>query len=349
MVELWFTLLCFMLTMFVVLDGWNLGVGAVHLAVAKTQVERRQVIAALGPLWSWHEVWLVAAAGTFLLAFPKILASAFSGFYLALWLVIWTFVLRGVSIEVGGHINDRLWQSAWDAVFAASSLLLAALFGAALGNVIRGVPVGETGKFSMSLFTNFGVRGRVGIFDWYTLSIAMFTTSLLAAHGATYLTRKTEGKVHERSERLARRLWVVALCLFAIISLQTWIVRPGLYRALVQRPFAWLATIAIGTGVWAIWTGLLVQGERRAFLGSCTVIAGLLAATAVGVFPVMLHSTLAPEYSLTVYNSATAERGLMVALIWWPVALVLALTYFVVIMPNYSGKVRASEDTRGSY
>jgi hypothetical protein len=99
----------------------------------------------------------------------------------------------------------------------------------------------------------------------------------------------------------------------------------------------------------AIWTGLVVQGERRAFLGSCTVIAGLLAATAVGVFPVVLQSTLAPEYSLTVYNSATAERGLMVALIWWPVALVLALTYFVVIMRNYSGKVRASEDTRGSY
>jgi cytochrome d ubiquinol oxidase subunit II len=294
-------------------------------------------------------VWLIAAVGTVLLAFPKILASAFAGFYLALWLVVWAFVLRGVSIEVGGHIDDRLWRSAWDAVFAASSLLLAALFGAALGNVIRGVPVGDTGKFSMSLFTNFGVRGRVGILDWYTLSIAIFATSLLAAHGATYLTNKTEGRVHDRSARLARRLWVVALCLFPFISFQTSLVRPGLYLALLQRPLAWLATIVIGAGVWAIWTGLVVRDERRAFLGSCTVVAGLLAATAVGVFPVMLHSTLAPEYSLTAYNSATAQPGLMVALFWWPVALVLALTYFVFMTRHYSGRVKASEDSQASY
>jgi len=117
----------------------------------------------------------------------------------------------------------------------------------------------------------------------------------------------------------------------------------------LQRPLAWLATLNARHGCLAIWTGLVVQGERRAFLGSCSVIGGLLAATAVGVFPVMLHSTLAAEYPLTVHNSATAERGLMVALIWWPVALVLALVYFVVIMRNYSGELRVSADTRGSY
>lgn len=349
MVELWFALLCFTLTMFAVLDGWDFGAGALHLVVAKTDVERRQVIAAIGPLWSWREVWLVAAGGTFMLAFPKILAAAFAGFYLALWLLLWTFVLRGISIEVGGHIHDKLWQSAWDFVFAASNVLLAVLFGVALGNVIRGVPIDDTGKFSMSLFTNFGVRGGVGILDWYTLSVAIFTTSLLAAHGATYLRLKTEGIVHERSERLARRLWAAVFGFFPIISFQTWLVRPELYRALLQRPLAWLAVIAIATGAWAIWTGLMVRGERRACAGSCAVIAGLLAGAAASVFPVMLHSTLAPEYSLTAYGGATGGRGLVVALIWWPVALVLALTYFGVIMRSYSGKVRPAEDTHGFY
>jgi cytochrome bd ubiquinol oxidase subunit II len=145
LVELWFALLCFMLTMFVVLDGWDIGAGALHFLVAKNDPERRQVIAAIGPLWSWHEVWLVAAGGTFVLAFPELMAVSFSGFYLALWMVLWSFVLRGISIEVGGHINDSVWRSGWDFVFAASNVLLAIPFGTALGNVIRGVPIDGSG------------------------------------------------------------------------------------------------------------------------------------------------------------------------------------------------------------
>ena len=230
MVELWFGLLCFMLTVFVVLDGWNIGAGAVHLIAAKTASERREIVAAIGPSWSWHEVWLVAFGGTFLLAFPRVMATSFAGFYLALWLVLWSFILRGISIEVGGHIHDRLWQSWWDFVFAVSSIVLAVLFGAALGNVIRGVPLDESGKFSMSFFTHFGVRGRVGILDWYTVSVAVFTTVLLSAHGATYLRLKTLGRVHQRSERLARWLWATALVLFAVISLETWVVPTGALR-----------------------------------------------------------------------------------------------------------------------
>ena len=146
------------------------------------------------------------------------MAVSFSGFYLALWMVLWSFVLRGISIEVGGHINDSLWRSGWDFVFAASNVLLAILFGTALGNVIRGVPIDGSGMFSMSLFTDFTARGRVGILDWYTLSVAVFATVLLSAHGATYLRLKTVGPVHERSERLARLLWLITAVLFVVVS-----------------------------------------------------------------------------------------------------------------------------------
>ena len=347
MAELWFALLCFMLTMFVVLDGWDIGAGALHLVVAKSDAERRQVIAAIGPLWSWHEVWLVAAGGTFLLAFPELMAVAFAGFYLALWMVLWSFILRGISIEVGGHLNDALWRSAWDFVFTASNLLLAILFGTALGNVIRGVPLDETGRFSMSLFTDFRASGRVGILDWYTLSVAVFATVLLAAHGATYLRLKTVGAVHERSERLARRLWLAGSALFLVVSFETGIVRPELYQAMLQRPLAWIALVILGAGAWALWTGVRGSDERRALAGSCAIIVGLLAGAAASLFPVVLHSTLSPEHSLTAYAGATAERGLRVALIWWPVAVVLALTYFFVIMRIYAGKVRPSQDTQG--
>jgi cytochrome d ubiquinol oxidase subunit II len=343
-VEVWFALLSFMLTAFAVFDGWNLGAGALHLAVAKTDAERRQVIAALGPMWSWHEVWLLAAGGTFLFAFPRIMAASFSGFYLALWLVLWSFILRGISIEVGGHIEDRLWRSAWDFIFAVASLQLAVLFGVALGNVIRGVPLDASGRFSMSLFTNFGVRGRVGILDWYTISVALVTTVLLAAHGATYLTLKTRGGVHDRSETWARRSWAAALVVFPFVSLETWFVRPELYRGVVERPVAWLAVAVVVVGMWAIWTGLRRRAEQQTFLGSCAVIAGLLAGAAASVFPVMLHSTLASEHALTAYHGATAPHGLAVALVWCPIALLLAFTYLVVILRSFGGKVDAHSD-----
>jgi cytochrome bd ubiquinol oxidase subunit II len=349
MVELWFALLCFMLIVFVVLDGWDIGAGALHLIVARTDAERREVIAAIGPLWSWHEVWLIAAGGTFILAFPQIMAAAFSGFYLALWMVLWSFILRGISIEVGGHIHDRMWQAGWDFVFAVSNVLLAVLFGAALGNVIRGVPVDASGKFSMALFTDFGVRGRVGILDWYTLSVAVFATLLLAAHGATYLRFKTQGPVHARSTRWARRLWTLTAVFFVVITLQTGFVRPELFGAMGVRPLAWPALALIAVGVWALWSGLRGTNELRAFAGSCAVIVGLLSAAAVSMFPVILHSTLAAEHSLTAYGGATSGRGLLVALIWWPIAFILAVAYFVVIMRSYRGKVRPADDTQGFY
>jgi cytochrome bd ubiquinol oxidase subunit II len=349
MIELWFGLLSFLLTVFVVLDGWNIGAGALHLIAGKSGAERREIIAAIGPSWSWHEVWLVAFGGTFLLAFPRVMATSFAGFYLALWLVLWSFILRGVSIEVGGHIHDRLWQTWWDFVFAVSSVLLAVLFGAALGNVIRGVPLDASGKFSMSLFTDFGVRGHVGILDWYTVSVAVFTTLLLSAHGAAYLRLKTTGQLHERTERLARVLWTAALVLFPVVSLETWIVRPALYEAMLARPAAWLAVAVVLAGAWGLFTGLRAANEGRAFAGSCAVIAGLMAGAAAGVFPEMLHSTFAPEHSITAYNGAAAARGLAMALLWWPVALVLAGTYFAVIVRNYRGKVRPAQDTQGFY
>jgi cytochrome d ubiquinol oxidase subunit II len=347
MVEIWFALLCFTIIVFVVLDGWDIGAGALHLIVAKSQTERREVVAAIGPLWSWHEVWLVAAGGTFILAFPAIMAAAFSGFYLALWLVLWSFVLRGISIEVGGHFPDRMWQTFWDFVFAVSNLLLAVLFGAALGNVIRGVPVDESGRFSMALFTDFTARGDVGILDWYTLSVAVLATLLLVAHGATYLRLKTVGPVHERSQRLARLFWLSTAVLFPLVSIATWVVRPELYQSMAVRPIAWFFVAVMLAGIWSLWTGLRRPAEMRAFIGSCAVIVGSLGAAAAGVFPEFLHSTLSPEHSLTAYGGAVSGRGLGIALVWWPVAAGLAVLYFVTVARQYAGKVRVSDDTQG--
>jgi cytochrome bd ubiquinol oxidase subunit II len=161
MIAIWFAVVSFMLIGYVILDGRNFGAGMLHWLVAKTPQERRQVIAAIGPLWAWHEVWLVAFGGALVAVFPKLMGSSFAGYYLALMLILWGLILRGISLEVAGHINDRLWQVFWDFVFVAANFLLAILFGAAAGNLERGVPLDANGDFSMAFFTNFRTTGNV--------------------------------------------------------------------------------------------------------------------------------------------------------------------------------------------
>ncbi len=237
MIATWYAIVSLMLIIYVVLDGRNFGAGMLHWFVAKTPEERRQVIAAIGPLWSWHEVWLVGFGGTLVAVFPRLMASAFAGYYLALFLILWCLILRGISLEVGGHINDRLWQQFWDFLFVFSNFLLAILFGAAAGNLARGVPLGAHGDFSMAFFTDFNVRGNVGLLDWYTVSIAVLAAVMLAAHGATYLTLKTEGPVHDRSAVYAKYLWAAVVPLLFVVLVESRVVRPDLPGRAIYNPF----------------------------------------------------------------------------------------------------------------
>lgn len=349
MIAAWYAIVSFMLIAYIALDGRNFGAGMVHWVVAKTAEERRQVIAAIGPLWSWHEVWLVGFGGVLVAVFPRLMASAFAGYYLALFLILWGLILRGVSIEVGGHINDSLWQSFWDFVFVFSNFLLAILFGAAAGNVVRGVPLDANGNFSMAFFTNFSVRGYVGLLDWYTISVAIFAAVVLAAHGATYLTLKTEGPVHDRSAALAKYLWTAVVPLFIAISVETWLVRPDLPGRAIQNPFCWVGLLIVIGSTIAILSGLSTRREMRAFVGSNFLLVGVLATGAAAIFPVMLYSTLAPENSLTAYAVASSPRALALAFIWWPLAFALATVYFVFISKRYLGKVSVKRDTQGFY
>jgi cytochrome d ubiquinol oxidase subunit II len=349
MIATWYGIVSFMLTVYVALDGRNFGAGMLHWLVAKTPEERRQVVAAIGPLWSWHEVWLVGFGGTLVAVFPRLMASAFAGYYLALFLILWSLILRGISLEVGGHINDRLWQEFWDFVFVFSSFLLAILFGAAAGNLARGVPLDAQGNFSMAFFTDFRVRGYVGLLDWYTVSIAIFAAAILAAHGATYLTLKTEGPVHDRSATWAKYLWAAVVPLFFTISVESWAVRPDLPGRAIYNPFCWLGLLVAIVSTITLISGLATRREMRAFVGSNFLLVGLLASGSAAIFPVMLHSTLAPENSLTAYAVASSPRALLLASIWWPVGFALAVVYFVFISRRYAGKVSVKRDTQGFY
>ena len=349
MIAAWYAIVSLMLVLYVVLDGRNFGAGMLQRFVARTPDERRQVIAAIGPLWSWHEVWLVGFGGTLVAVFPRLMASAFAGYYLALMLILWGLILRGISIEVRGHINDPLWHGFWDFIFAFANFLLAILFGAAAGNLVRGVPLDAHGNFSMAFFTNFMARRYVGLLDWYTVSVAVFTVAVLAAHGATYLTLKTEGPVHDRCAKWAKHLWMAVVPLFVAISLESWKVRPSLAQDGMKRPFCWIGLLLIIAAASALVSGLMKGEERRAFVGSNFLLAGLLVTGSAAFFPVMLYSTLAPENSLTAYSVASGSKSLLLASFWWPVGFVLATVYFVFISRGYAGTVSVVRDNQGYY
>jgi cytochrome d ubiquinol oxidase subunit II len=339
MIEFWYAVMAFMMTGYVLLDGRNFGIGALHLFVARTPAERRQVIAAIGPLWPWHEVWLVSFGGILFVAFPKLYAASFSGYYLALFLVLWCFVLRGISLEVGGHIHDRMWRTLWDVVFAFSSILLGVLFGVAFGDLARGVPVDSQGNFSMAFFTDFNVWQNVGLLDWYTVSMGVTALVLLTAHAATYLTVRTEGPVHDRCAAIARWLWALVPLFFILISIETHYVRPELASQMAASPLAWLAIVALLVGAGVVFASLRARQEMRAFIGSNMVIGSLLAAGAATIFPVILYSTLSPDYSLTAQNTATTPHNMELALLWWPFAFALTCAYWWFVSRKYTGKV----------
>jgi cytochrome d ubiquinol oxidase subunit II len=208
MQTLWFSLFWGMLATFVVFGGADIGVGILHFFVGRNESERKQVIRSIHQVWKPNEVWLVATGGVMFVAFPQLLATSLSGFYLAIMLVLWLLIGRGLGIDLRDRIADPLWRQFWDVAFWVSSGLLAVCLGAALGNFVRGVPLDDTGTFFEALWTDFQVGANTGILDWFTILVGITAVVALAHHGALWLNTFTDGAVQQRSVRLARRLWL---------------------------------------------------------------------------------------------------------------------------------------------
>lgn len=345
--EFWYGVVVLMLTAFVVLDGFDLGAGALHLFVARTDAERRQVLAAIGPFWDGNEVWLLAAGGALFVAFPRVLSSGISGFYFAIFLVLWCLILRGISIELRSHVKDTIWRKTWDAGFAAASVLLPVFFGAALGNLIRGVPLDGEGWFELTLFTDFTPAPPAGILDWYTVLVGVFALAALAAHGGTYLAWKTDGAVRDRSRRAARALYAAAAVLWAAATLATASVNPDLLAALPRRPLALALAVVALAGAAGAFVALARGRDLAAFLASCAFVAGLSAATAVCVWPVMLRAEPYAARSLTALNAGGDPAGLRVALVWLAVGLPLVAAYYVFLFRFHRGRAAAAAEGEG--
>ena len=334
----WFWLVAIMIAGYVVLDGFDLGAGIIHLFVARTEQERQQVLHSIGPVWDGNEVWLLAGGGTLYFAFPALYSAAFSGFYLALMMVLWLLILRGISIELRSHIESAIWKPFWDLVFGGSSALLALLYGAALGNVVRGVPLDSDGFFFLPLWTNLQPGAEAGIVDWYTLLIGAAAFVALAMHGCGWVVLKTAGDLQARSRAFGSKIWWVVATATAVITFFSFRLQPNIAKQFSEHPWGYVFPLLALAGLAGTRMFSARSRDLTAFLSSCLYLIGMLTSAAFGVFPYVLPSN-APAGGLTVTNAAAAEYGLYVGLAWWIPGMALAALYSVFVYRHFSGKV----------
>ncbi len=347
METLWFIIVALMLAMYVILDGFDLGAGIIHLFAAKNEKERRTILNAIGPVWDGNEVWLLAAGGSLYFAFPKLYASSFSGFYLPLIIVLWLLILRALGIEFRHQVQNPLWKSFWDASFAVGSILLSIFFGAALGNVVRGVPLNKDGYFFEPLWTTFTVVPEAGILDWFTVVMGLVGFFTLASHGSNFIALKTEGELQIRARSFAGIAWwgVFLGSIAAFVS--TWSIRPQIWQNYSEHVWGFVFPLVGLLGLGGMFFSNRSRQDKLAFLSSSVFIGGMLASTAFGLYPNVLPASTTPEYNLTIYNTAAQEYGLSVGLTWWVIGIGLVAGYFVFVYRSFRGKVVLPSEEAG--
>jgi cytochrome bd ubiquinol oxidase subunit II len=340
----WFIFVALMISMYVLLDGFDIGAGAIHLFAARDEMERRTIIRAIGPVWDGNEVWLIAAGGTLFFAFPVLYASSFSGFYLPLIIVLWLLMIRGLSIELRGHVHDPLWASFWDAMFFLGSTLLAVFYGAALGNVVRGVPLNESGYFFQPLWTDFSPFSKTpGILDWYTVLIGLLALTTLVVHGSNFVAVKTDGELNARSRRISRLFAYATAALTLLATPATFWISPELLRSFNERPYGYVLPLVAIAGLIGVVLFNFRDNERAAFLSSGAYIIGMLTSTVFALYPNVLPA-VDPANSLTIHNASASQYGMTVGLVWWSIGMVLAVIYFIVIYRLFRGKVNLEDE-----
>jgi cytochrome d ubiquinol oxidase subunit II len=326
----WFIVIGILFTSYAILDGFDLGVGAWHLFVKRDE-ERRTLLNAIGPVWDGHEVWLVAAGGSLFAAFPEAYATAFSGFYVAFMLFLLAVIARAVSIEFRSRQPMLRWRQVWDTGFSAGSLLIALLAGVALGNLIVGVPLASDHEYAGTFLS---------MLRPYPLLVGLTTVALFMMHGAIYLVLKTEGELHERFRRYARKGHLAFVVVYSVTTIATFLRVPRMVEPMQAHPvlagLVFLILLAIANVAWQLRRGR----PEMAFVSSSAVIALLLALFGVGIFPNLLLSDPSPENSLTITNAASSPKTQQIILVVAAVGISLMLAYTATVHWIFRGKVR---------
>lgn len=330
---LWFVLLGVLLGGYAVLDGFDLGVGILHPA-ARSDRERRILLNSIGPIWDGNEVWLVTFGGAMFAAFPEAYASTFSGFYVAFMVLLFALIFRAVSIEFRSKRESRFWRTLWDYSFCGASGLATFLFGVAAGNAILGLPVDQRGIFAGSFFD---------LIRPYPIMVGLFTVSVAAMHGAIYLYLKTEGPLQERVHQWMWRTFGISLVLYILTTIFTLATVPNAIRNFEQYGWSWIIVVLNVLAIANIPRAIFLGKPFYAFISSSLTILAFVFLFSFALYPNLITSSISPEYSLTIYNSASSQKTLGIMAIIALLGMPFVLTYTAVIYWTFRGKVQIGE------
>jgi cytochrome d ubiquinol oxidase subunit II len=330
----WFLLVGLLLTVYAILDGFDLGVGFWYLRTKKEK-EKGILRAAIGPVWDGNEVWLLTGGGALFAAFPPVYATVFSGFYLALILVLVALIFRAVSLEMRDKVDSASWKRAWDLAFGIGSTVAALLLGVALGNILRGVPLDAGGRFAGTF---------LGLLNPYALLVGLLGLAMMLTHGALYIVLKSDGDLAARARAQAARSSLVYLVLYIMATLFTVATQPQLLDNFKAHPLLWLIpTLALVT---VVATAILSRRESagRAFIASSLSIAALMGTAGASLFPKLVPASNDPALSLTAFNSSSSQLTLWTMLVLTMIGLPLVLTYTIWAYRAFAGKAVAHEE-----
>jgi cytochrome d ubiquinol oxidase subunit II len=326
---LWFVILGVLLTGYAILDGFDLGVGILHL-FTRGETERRLALNSIGPLWDGNEVWLVTFGGALFAAFPDAYATLLSAMYFPIILVLFSLIGRAISIEFRSKREGKLWRAYWDVSFFLSSFVATFLFGLAAGNAISGIPLDARGEHSGTL---------VGLLGLYPIAVGLFAVSAAAMHGAIFLYLKTEGALQERVHGWVWRAFFVFLLFYAIVTGLTLFLVPHALTNFERWPAAWIIVVLNVLAIANIPRAMYRGSPAYAFASSCCTIAALVFLFGMALFPNLVVSS-ARTASLTVYSAASSEHTLGIMAIVAAIGIPFVATYTGIVYWVFRGKVK---------
>jgi cytochrome bd ubiquinol oxidase subunit II len=331
----WFVLFGVLIIGYAILDGFDLGAGVLSL-FAKKRGERRVYMNAIGPVWDGNEVWLLTGGGALFAAFPIVYATVFSSFYLAFMLLLVALIFRAVSLEFRSKVDSPGWQTFWDWGFGLGSLLPAVLFGVAVGNILRGIPLDATGTFTGNFLT---------LLNPYAVLIGLLSLAMFTCHGAIYMAIKSEDRIHQRSLAWAGRLWIGWVTLYVMATLLSIFVSPFLFEGLTGNPLFWVLFLLLLVALLYVPVGLRGGRLSLAFSASSAAIAAMIGLAGLSLWPRLVPSLTDLSYSLTAANASSTPRTLSTMLIIALIGMPLVVAYTIVIYRVFRGKVVITEES----
>jgi cytochrome bd ubiquinol oxidase subunit II len=329
----WYILFVVLLVGYAILDGFDLGIGVLSL-VNRSDKERRLYVNAVAPVWDGNEVWLLTAGGALFAAFPLVYATVFSGFYLALMLVLVGLIARAVSMEFRGKVESARWRLVWDRVFGVGSLLPAFLLGVAVGNILRGLPLSETGEFEGTF---------LGLLNPFSLLVGLLGLVMFVMHGALYMAVKSTGKLQARMLSTASRSWTTWVLLYICTTVYGFFEAPHLFEKTLDSPWFFTLFFLFMAALLYLPVAISTVKPFRALVVSSLGILGLIGKAAVGLYPTIVPARNAMERSLTITNASSSQTTLFTMLVIALIGMPIVITYTYFIYRVFKGKVELDE------